>query len=45
VLIDSGEEEFELPELAVEDVDLAEPDEPDDLDVPVADQPSSVEPQ
>jgi XTP/dITP diphosphohydrolase len=48
VLIDSGDEEFEVPELAVEDVDLAEPDEPedlDDLDVPAADQPSSVEPQ
>jgi XTP/dITP diphosphohydrolase len=48
VLIDSGDEEFEVPELAVEDVDLAEPDEPEDLDdlgVPAADQPSSVEPQ
>jgi XTP/dITP diphosphohydrolase len=48
VLIDSGDEEFEVPEIAVEDVDLAEPDEPDeldDLDVPAADQPSSVEPQ
>jgi XTP/dITP diphosphohydrolase len=42
VLIDSGDEEFEVPELAVEDVDLAEPEE---LDVPAADQPSSVEPQ
>jgi XTP/dITP diphosphohydrolase len=36
VQIDSYDEEFDVPELAVEDVDLAEPE---------ADQPSSVEPQ
>ena len=42
VLIDAGDEDFEVPEIAVEEVDLTEPD---DLDVPVADQPSSVEPQ
>ncbi|MCV7178228.1 nucleoside triphosphate pyrophosphohydrolase [Mycolicibacterium sphagni] len=41
VLIDSADE-FEVPELAVDDVDLVEPEEPDLLDEA---QPSSVEPQ
>ncbi|BBY65104.1 nucleoside triphosphate pyrophosphohydrolase [Mycolicibacterium helvum] len=45
VLVDGGDEEFEVPEIAVEDLDLAEPDEHEQLDVPEADQPSSVEPQ
>lgn len=39
------EQDFEVPELVVEDLDLVESEDPDESDVPTADQPSSVEPQ